>query len=311
MGFFLTKRSIKSKVSVEINMVPSIIQIATVSGICNYRCIMCPIEDSPTEEIMSNDRFRQIIERFIPYQAKQEYLSFCGLGEPTLDPHLPGKVKMAKDMGFKGVSVYTNGQLLRRTADQLISAMLDNLIVSIDGITPETQSAIRVHSNLGKVVEGTEYFLQARNTLNSRTKIIVRFTRQEKNQHEEEAFVNFWRKRISPERGDSISVYNVHNVGVLVNIGKTPANLPTRCSEVYERVMVGSDGEMIFCCGDQTKNRKIRVGNVLDSDPVQLYNSPAHQKYREMMEMGKIAELELCKNCSVAYSIATREIGKR
>ena len=69
--------------------------------------------------------------------------------------------------------------------------------------------------------------------------------------------------------------------------------------------MIGSDGSICFCCGDQFEH--YNIGNVLDDDPIKLYNSKYYIHYRESMRKGEILNLELCKNCSVPYSIATRE----
>ncbi len=81
-----------------------------------------------------------------------------------------------------------------------------------------------------------------------------------------------------------------------------------KCPEIYERLMINSDGSITFCCGDQSGC--YHIGNILDDDPIKLYNSKYYIHYRELMKKGKILNLELCKNCSVVYSIATREINK-
>ena len=72
--------------------------------------------------------------------------------------------------------------------------------------------------------------------------------------------------------------------------------------------MIFSDGSLALCCCDQFGHYDI--GNVLDDDPIELFNSKYFTQYREKMKKGKILNLELCKNCSVVYSITTREINE-
>ena len=75
------------------------------------------------------------------------------------------------------------------------------------------------------------------------------------------------------------------------------------CPEIFERLMIFSDGSLGLCCGDQFGLSNL--GNVLDDDPIELYNSKFFNHYREIMRKGEILNLEFCKNCSIPYSIAT------
>ncbi len=297
-------------------IIPSHIQIETVAGICNYACIMCPIDQSLRHEIMSNEKFVRILEKLKPHLADQQFLSLCGLGETLIDRGVTEKIRAAKSMGFRGTGIYTNGELLTEAiAQKLLDVKLDTLIISIDGFTAETQAKIRVHSHLNVVVANTERFIAVRENHTHKTRLMIRFTRQELNKHEEKDFFEFWKAKIQSGPGDTISVYNVHNAGdtVALHVNDGPESLRAKvrgkklkCSEVYERLDIASDGSINFCCGDQFG--KIRVGNILAGNLPELYNSETHRQYRAAMEEGRIFDLELCKNCSVACSIATRAI---
>ena len=297
-------------------VIPSKIQIETVAGYCNYTCIMCPIEESERKEVMDNEMFSNILRRLQPYQAEQQFLALCGLGETLVDKNVHEKIRISKEMSFRGVSVYTNGELLtREKTERLLDAGLDSLIVSIDGQTAPTQASIRVGANLDKVVSNTLRFLDMRNKGRYTARVIIRFTRQDLNQHEETDFVNFWKSKIDESKNDLISVYNVHNSGgnVLINIRAEAKSVEVRkalkCSELYDRLIIGSDGCLNFCCGDQLRHHH-HIGSMLDTDPIELYNSAIFQEYRAVMDDGRILDLDLCKDCSIAYSIVSREIGR-
>lgn len=297
-------------------VIPSHIQIETVAGICNYRCIMCPIEESIRNGIMDNKTFEKILLKLQPYLCHQRFLSLCSLGEPLIDKKVSEKIRIAKRLGFRGTGIYTNGELLtEEIAARLLDAGLDTLIISIDGFTSEVQAAIRVRSHLERVVSNVEQFIALREKHKSKTRVMIRFIRQELNKHQEGDFHNFWKARIKDGCGDTISIYNVHNSGrKVLNFMRKPSEeviekmKGLKCPEIYERLEIALDGSINFCCGDQFGYHQI--GNILDSDLAELYNSPLHISYRKAMDKGHILDMELCRDCTVAYSIATRAINR-
>lgn len=304
-------------------VIPSHIQIETVAGLCNYRCNMCLIQYyNRIKGIMNNETFSEILIKLQPYLIHQRFLSFCGLGEPLIDKNIHEKIEIAKRLGFRGIGVYTNaGLLTEEVSRKLLDAKLDTLLVSIDGFTSRVQGVIRIGSRLDEIVANVECFIALREVKNSKTRILIRFTRQELNKHEEDDFYRFWKSRIKRESGDTISFYNVHNIGghLLIKTGLTNNKLSDdlldeikrrklRCSEIYERLLINSDGSISFCCGDQFG--QYQIGNIFDDDPIKLYNSPYYVSYREAIDRGEMSSLELCKKCTVAYTIVTKEINK-
>ncbi len=295
-------------------IIPSHIQIATVEGKCNYRCIMCPINESERQKVMDNQFFTAILKTLKPYMAEQKFLSLLGLGETLIDKEVCQKVFIAKKMHFKGIGIFTNGELLtEKISECLLKVGLDSLIVSIDGYTDEIQKSIRKGSNLNKIIKNIDDFIYIREQSKLKTRIIVRFTKQFLNQNEWGDFYNFWKNRLNVKYLDSIFCYHVHNFGgnnsYLREDDIVKHNILNnfKCDQLYDRLTIFSDGSLGLCCGDQIGKNKI--GNVLNKDPVILYNeSQIFKEYRKKIETGKISELELCRQCSVPYSIATKEI---
>jgi len=259
---------------------------------------------------MNNETFNKILKKLQTDLYNQKFLSLCGLGEPLIDKNVQEKIKIAKEMGFRGIGIYTNGTLLdEKMSENLLDAKLDTLIISIDGVTSKTQESIRIGSDLNKIVSNVEHFiaLREREKNKAKTRIIIRFTKQELNKHEENDFYNFWRSKIKMSYDDSISIYNV------CDFNSKPDDLLNKirglkCPEIYERLVIFSDGSLALCCFDQFG--RYEIGNILDEDPVKLYNSKYFIHYRELMRKGEIQNLELCKNCPIVYSIATRQINK-
>ena len=61
-----------------------------------------------------------------------------------------------------------------------------------------------------------------------------------------------------------------------------------------------SDGRVGFCCADD--NGFFDLGNILDDDPLEVYNCEQFWKYRRYMHDGRIGELEYCKDCTIPHS---------
>jgi MoaA/NifB/PqqE/SkfB family radical SAM enzyme len=73
-------------------------------------------------------------------------LSLLG-GEPTLHPELPGVIKRARSLGYKRVSVTTNGVTPHEKLYHVISSGIDNISFSIDGSSPHVHDALRPSPN--------------------------------------------------------------------------------------------------------------------------------------------------------------------
>lgn len=288
-------------------IIPRHIQIEPVNGMCTSRCIMCTIRNWTREpNIMDTDSFRQIMEKFRPYRDRIEYVTLHGCGEPLIDKRLPEKIRIAKEMGFKGLGFATNCTLLtEEKSRQLIESGLDTIICSIDGTEKQTHESIRVGTNFEQVVANVKNFIKIRSETGN-TRVLVRFIRQEKNKDQWEPFLKQWSQIIDESFGDKVVKFDVHNWGG--NLEKYQDKDPNRqigleryvCEEVFERMSIFSNGEIALCNADD--NLFFRIANALEDDPVEVYNGPVFERYREMMKQGRIDELKYCGECTIPRS---------
>jgi hypothetical protein len=294
-------------------VIPSQIQIETVNGMCTARCIMC-VRDSWTRKpnIMDNDTYASIIEKFIPYREHIRYVTIQGHGEPLLDRKIAEKVRITKEMGFRGTGFATNcTELDEHRAQELINAGLDTIICSIDGINKDTHEAIRVGTNFDQIVSNVKNFIRIRNRSGS-TRVMVRLVRQELNREEWPAYFDYWSEQLDASFGDKVVKFDVHNWGGdLEEYESMDINADLEmgdgiCEEVYERLVIYSNGNLALCCLDD--NGFFDLGNAIDSDPIDLYNGEIFGYYRREMEAGRIRELEHCKTCNIMRSRALKRV---
>lgn len=286
---------------------PKHIQIETVNGFCNARCIMCTIFDSNRKpEIMSLEKFCAILKKFLPYKDKAEFLTIHGCGEPLLDKTLTEKVAFAKKLGFNGVGFSTNGDMLNSDLSQgLLKAGLDTLIASIDGITKETQEAIRKGTNFDKVYSNIREYIQIRDEGNFKGRILVRFIRQKKNYDEWEKYKEYWFRYIDPRKGDDVIKFDIHNcAGKIKDYDEMKViekdDQAGTCPDLFERFIVFASGDVGFCSADQIGY--FDFGNVLDNDPVAIFNNTTYEKYRNAHLKNLQNNLEYCNNCTITTS---------
>ena len=288
-------------------VIPKKIQIDIITGICNIDCIMCNVNDLKIKKIMDFDVFEDIVSSLERYKESFEQITLVGVGEPLLDKKVVDKITLLKSKSFTGIGLYTNGTLLDETfTDTILFAGLDSLIVSIDSINEETYSKIRQGGRIEDVLKNVLSFRDRRNALGAHTKIIIRFTKQDLNKNEYPAFLKYWQNELNFTLGDLVLCYDVHNFGGNKETSSlVSSNISIKCPEVFDRLYIRVDGEVGLCCGDI--NYQERIGSIIENDVVELYNNDIFNRYRDFMQNGRLHELELCKNCTIAHSIISKK----
>ncbi|GBF32295.1 tungsten-containing aldehyde ferredoxin oxidored uctase cofactor modifying protein [Desulfocucumis palustris] len=292
-------------------IIPNHIQIETVNGLCTASCNMCTISNWKRDpNIMDNITYIKILKNFLDYQQNIKYITLHGCGEPLLDDNLSEKIKIAKEMNFSGIGFATNcTELSEDISCNLIESGLDTIICSIDGIKKDTHESIRKGTNFEKVVSNVLKFIQLRNRI-GKTKILIRFIRQEINNQEWPEFFSYWTGKLDCNFGDQVIRFDIHNWGDKLTHYKTKdVNSSVGfnkvvCEYIYDRIVVYSNGDMGFCCADD--NGFFNLGNVSDCDPISIYNNNPFNYYRKMMQEGRIDELEHCRYCTIPRSRALR-----
>lgn len=118
--------------------------VLELTNSCNLRCVMCgrsAADFRPTRLDMSWFRALE------PLFDTVEEVTLMGWGEPTIHPNFE---EMLKTLGRHSARKYfcSNGMRLDSLHDTIFENEVDVFAVSVDGATPETNSAIRRGSDL-------------------------------------------------------------------------------------------------------------------------------------------------------------------
>jgi len=290
---------------------PKILEISTVHGLCNASCVMCPIEEMPVKVIMSNEKFRQVLDKIKDHIHEMVMVSFVGMGEPLLDKGLEEKIKMAKAFGFKRARVITNASALTdKRARKLLDAGMDLVIVSVDSIDPATYESIRVNLSFDQVINNIKNFVKLRNEGNYDAEIHVRMIVVDRNKGEVEEYINYWKPIVDDKKGDLVLSFPEHNWPQADPRGELGQKLypkTTECSYLSDRLTVQATGAIQLCCVDNNADF-FDLGNVFDADPIRVYNGEIFSKCRELMVKGEIDKIDPCKYCNVPVKREVREI---
>jgi len=133
---------------------------------CNFQCIYCGHSCKPTNyrpQYLRWEDFKKCMDDICSFPQKIRTLLFTGLGEPLLHPNLPQMIKYAKELEVADtIRVITNGSLLtHKLSDALISAGLDSLKISIQGVSNEKYWDIcKSEIDLETIIDNIQYFYE-------------------------------------------------------------------------------------------------------------------------------------------------------
>lgn len=131
----------------------------SITGRCNVNCLYCHHDGIlPQAYEMTPEEIFQISR--IARDIGIEKIRLSG-GEPLIRPDIVEIVEKVSSLGFKDVSITTNGTLMERYADKLVEAGLNRVNVSLDTLNPETYRFITSQDYLESAKRGIKAAAQA------------------------------------------------------------------------------------------------------------------------------------------------------
>lgn len=279
---------------------PKYFEIETVNA-CNARCVICSIKDwnKGKNALMNSDLFSKFVDEVSQYRNWIETISLARDGEPTLDPNLPLRVRMLKRVGIKKVTFSTNGQLLSaQLAEELIVQGLDDIMVSIDGITKETFEKIRVPLDYETVLKNTLDLIQLRNRINPKMTIRLRMVVVDENQHEVDGWLKYWSEQVKEQ--DRVYAMPLHTWGNQLKKERAEkiafyADKP--CVTPFSTISMHADGEIGLCGVDY--NSKHLMGDFAKQSLKEVWIGECFSRVRELHANSRRNEIMLCRGCDL------------
>ncbi len=280
---------------------------------CNLSCPMCPVGGNQTYRAkdMPFDRFQKIIDELKPFLV---HLTLHNYGESFLHSDIYRMIGYAKKEGIPDVNISTNGHLLDPT--RLIDSDLDEIMISLDGITQETYATYRKGGRLDRVVKNIRALDREKRKRKTKKPLMeLQFIIMKHNQSEMDGF----RELATDFGADRIrfKTFNLQMSGPKQRVSGIEF-LPTqleytryadgrgrilkrnleenRCKWPWERVVINTDGHVVPCCNDFDSHYS--MGNVFDQPFPDIWFGPKYNRFRTRILKG-LRNVPLCTNCPV------------
>lgn len=279
-----------------------------LSSKCNLHCPMCY---TITEEFLSKvdkkymeiDLFKKIID---DVAGKVFAIRLSLRGESTLNRHFIEAVAYAKQKGIREVSTLTHGK--KFTGDFLrkaVAAGLDWITISIDG-TGETYNKIRNPLKWEETLGRLKEIKALKDELGTQKPVIKvqgiwPAIRENPTAYYEalEPYTDLiaYNPLIDYLRNDTEIVYEENFA----------------CPQLYQRLVVGSDGKVMMCSNDEDAQHP--VGNAYEQSIHEIWHGAAMNEVREIhSRRDGFKEIGVCRHCYYprkAVPDETAQVGER
>lgn len=275
-----------------------------LASVCNLRCPMCyTITDSFKQKVkkgfMDFDLFKKIVDE-IAGNVFALRLSFRG--EATLHPNFIDAIKYAKKAGIKEVSTLSNGGKLDIDFfKQCAEAGIDWITISIDGTDEEynkIRRPLKFQDTLKKLKDIKEY-KEKNNLIKPVIKVqgIWPAIRPNPTKYYETLApvtdLVAYNPLIDYLRKDSEIIYEENFA----------------CPQLYQRVVVGSDGKVMMCSNDE--DGEIVIGDAYTQSIHEIWHSKELNRIRDIHnKQDGFKSLNVCKLCYYPRKMIPNEPAK-
>lgn len=276
-----------------------------LSSVCNLSCPECVTGAGLL--IRKNDFIDYSLAEKISGELSGHIISawLYGRGEPMLHPRFFDIVRLFRDMN---TVISTNGHFLNeQNCQQLIECGLRKVIISYDGVTPETYNIYRIGGDHSQVREGIKRLAEINKRKGSRLKIELQFLVHRYNEHEAEKAASFARSAGVGFTMKSMHVLDMTRAVEWMPSGKQKARYicsdgrwkaasaaARGCLRIWTTPVITTDGDVLPCCFDRYANHV--MGNIYKHTFRVIWESSKYATFRsEVMKSRK--RIDSCSDC--------------
>lgn len=263
-----------------------------ITNICNMSCSFCH-GHSRMPRRMSKEEFTLVLDRLT---GLTKYIYYHLMGEPLTHPLLPEFIKQADSRGFRSI-ITTNGTLLERRSDELLSSGVHKVNVSLHSFENGTPEAYADY--VRKLADF------AKKAADKGIIVVFRLWNKGFDDGKNEIAFDILKESIDGEWAENTRGIRIRNKihlewGERFDWPDSNADIKGDrffCYGLRDQFGILSDGTVVPCCLDS--DGVINLGNVFEQDIHSILNS---EKALDIIEGFKhsTASEELCKRCGYA-----------
>lgn len=272
---------------------------------CNFKCKYCL--HSMSEEALAQKHFKRQYMDFETYQhviddvASQGWhlkaMIFAGHGEPLLHKNIAEMVAYAKERQIADrIEIVTNGSLLIPSlSDALISAGLDRLRISLQGVSAEEyleMSGVKI--DFERFIQQLDYFYTHKTATEVYIKIIDLALKEDGDREKFEKLFCHLADVTAIEY--AIPFINEIDLGALSgNCKQGEQKRSNICSMPFYMLVVYPDGTILPCCSSDIP---IRLGTIKDHTLCEIWDSKARKQFL-LQQLDGTDTNPICRGCCV------------
>lgn len=263
-----------------------------ITNICNMHCSFCH-GHARAPRRMNSEEFSAVLDRL---QGQTEYLYYHLMGEPLTHPALPEFLKMATARGFRSV-ITTNGTLLAKRGDELISAKPHKVSISLHSFEQEDDAAYRNY--LDTVADF------ALGASQSGIIVVLRLWNRGFDGGRNETALSHLRRRLEGPWAENTKGFRIRPKLFLEwgdRFAWPDRDAPVQSHQVFcyglrDHFGILCDGSVVPCCLDSEGT--LTLGNLFDQPLADILHSPRAQAMVEGFT-NRTATEDLCSRCGYA-----------
>ena len=263
-----------------------------ITNICNMSCSFCHGHKRESRR-MNKDEFSFIISALTD---KTKYIYYHLMGEPLTHPQLHEFTKMAGERGFRSV-VTTNGTLLRKRGEELLSSGLYKVNISVHSFEKESDE-----EHLKYIRELAEFSEKA---AEEGTIVVFRLWNNGFDGGRNDVTFNLLKELLQGEWAENTRGIRIRDKihiewGERFEWPDAEAEIKGErffCYGLKDHFGILSDGTVVPCCLDS--DGVINLGNIFSEYIDTILDSERARAITEGFAKGEASE-ELCKRCGYA-----------
>ncbi len=281
-----------------------------LTNLCNFHCRFCPTGTKSVNRVkgyMPDAVVDALVANVKKYHIPG--VRFIRWGEPTMHPKFVEILKKVKSVGAK-IHINTNGSILDEgKIRELLDIPLDSIKFSFQGADEDTYQEMRQGGEYLHLLSTVKlmYNLQRRTLCTPHTYIQISTTLTGETAEQVESFkhdvgnicdfYNIGYTKLNHLDVDKMDISEVEKekIRVLQQQETIHSNYRKICYEAFDKLSINWNGDVTLCCSDY--DNFMLVGNLLDMDIKELFNSHAADAYRQMIVNGEYGRIKCCSTC--------------
>ena len=278
---------------------------------CNLGCPECPSGLKQFTRATGKLKVEHHADWLKSMASHLVYVTYYFQGEPFLNPQFLSLIVEAKKYRvFTATS--TNAHFIDdANVEDIVRSGLDQLIISVDGVTQEVYEQYRIHGDLEKVWTATKALVEAKKRLKCSTpQLIFQCLAVKPNEAQiPEIFTKAKELGVDEVRIKSAQLYDYENGNPLMpeneeyrryrlgKNGKFTLKSPggNRCWRMWSGCVITWDGKIVPCCFD--KDAQHTLGSLQTTVFGEIWKSKDYRQFRKAILTNR-SQIDICQNCS-------------